>query len=119
MELQTIKPRRAVRFRSKQEIIHLLEKYESLKKHTSMTKFFKDHDLPTGTFCTWQGYRREGKYAVHGKFIALSVEPVFTIPPAAPLPVFASVSSGNLTIQLHQFVTPDYIQSLLDKPKNV
>jgi len=84
-----------------------------------MTKFCKDHDLPTGTFCTWQRYHRQGKYSVHGKIIALSVEPVPPIATAAPLPVSASVSSGTLTIQLHQYVTPDYIQSLLDKPKKV
>ena len=119
MELQPIKPRRALRFRSKQEIIHLLEKYESVKKHTNMTKFCKNHDVPTGTFCTWQRYLRQGKYSVHGKFIALSVEPVPPIAAAAPLAVFASVSSGTLTIQLHQYVAPEYIQSLLDQPKNV
>jgi len=84
-----------------------------------MTKFCKNHDVPTGTFCTWQRYRRQGKYAVHGKFIALSVEPVPTIAATAPLPVFASVSSGTLTIQMHQYVAPDYILSLLDKPTSV
>ena len=119
MELQPIKPRRALRFRSKQEIIHLLEKFESVKKQTSLTKFCKDHDVPTGTFCTWQRYCRQGKYGIHGKFIALSVEPVPAVTTAVPPPVFASINSGNLTIQLHQYVTPDYIKSLLDKPKNV
>lgn len=117
MELQPIKQRRAVRFRSKQEIMDLLEKYESLKKRTSLIKFCKDYAVPTATFHTWLKHRRTGKYAVQGKFIALSVEPVSTITPAVPLPVFASVSSGNLTIQLHQYVAPDYIQSLLDNPK--
>jgi len=119
MELQQIKPRRTLRFRSKQEIIHLLEKFESVKKQTSLTKFCKDHDVPTGTFCTWQRYCRQGKYGIHGKFIALSVEPVPAVTTAVPPPVFASINSGNLTIQLHQYVTPDYIKSLLDKPKNV
>ena len=50
MELQLIKPRRALRFRTKQEIFHLREKYESLKQQISMTKFSRDHDVPTGIF---------------------------------------------------------------------
>lgn len=52
MELSPIKPRRAVRFRSKQEIMNLLEKYESLEKQTSLIKFCKDHAVPTATFHT-------------------------------------------------------------------
>jgi len=51
MELQPINPRHALRFRSKQEIIHLLEKYESLKKHTRMNKFCKNHDVPNVLSC--------------------------------------------------------------------
>lgn len=117
MELPPIKPRRAVRFRSKQEIMNLLEKYESLEKQTSLIKFCKDHAVPTATFHTWLKHRRSGKYAVHGKFIALSIEPVSPVTAAAPLAVFASVSSGELTIQLHQYVAPDYIKSLLYKQK--
>lgn len=118
MEQPQIKPRRVVRFRSKQEIIHLLQEYEASKQHTSLVKFCKDHGLPTATFYTWQKYRREGKYAIQGKFIELTMEPV----PAATLPtpvIFASLSSGALTIQLHQYVEPGYIKSLLGKQKEL
>ena len=41
MEFQKIKPRRTVCFRSKQVIMELLEKYESLKGKTSPTEFCK------------------------------------------------------------------------------
>lgn len=118
MELQKIKPRRAVRFRSKQLIIGLLEKYESLKGQTGPVQFCKNHDVPVGTFYTWLRYQREGKYRANGRFIALSAEAVSMSEPAVPLPVFASISSGNLTVQLHQYVAADYIQSLLFKPKD-
>ncbi|WP_029275345.1 hypothetical protein [Pedobacter borealis] len=119
MELQPIKPRRAVRFRSKQEIMNLLEKYESLEKQTSLIKFCKDHAVPTATFHTWLKHRRAGKYGVHGKFIALSVEQASPVTAAAPLPVFASINSGELTVQLHQYVGPEYIQSILDKRRGL
>jgi hypothetical protein len=116
MEFQKIKPRRAICFRSKQVIIGLLEKYESLKGKTSQVQFCKDHDVPFGTFYTWLKYRREGKYSSEGRFIALSVEPMVAPAEALrPIPVFASVSSGELTVQLHEFVSPDYSLSLLNK----
>jgi len=88
MEFQKIKPRRAVCFRSKQVIMGLLEKYESLKGKTSQIQFCKDHDVPAGTFYTWLRYRREGKYKAEGRFIALSVEPV-----VAPTDSFKTNSS--------------------------
>jgi len=91
MEPKSIKLRRAVRFRSKQEIMDLLEKYESLKMQTSLLKFCKDNAVPTATFHTWLKHRHTGKYAAHGKFIALAVEPVPPVETVAPLPVFASV----------------------------
>lgn len=78
MELQKIKPRRAVCFRSKQVIMGMLEKYDSLKGKISPVQFYKDHDVPVGTFYTWLRYRRAGKYKAEGRFIALSVEPVAT-----------------------------------------
>jgi len=116
MESQKIKPRRAVYFRSKPVIIGLLEKYESLKGKISPIQFCKDHDLPVGTFYTWLRYRDEGKYKAEGRFIALSAAPVTPAAEAPkPLPVFASISSGELTIQLHEFVSPDYILSLFNK----
>jgi len=115
MEFQKIKPRRAVCFRSKQVIIGLLEKYESLKGKTSPIHFCKDHDVPVGTFYTWLRYQRQGKYKAQGRFIALSVEPIAKTKVSAPIPVFASVSSGELTVQLHEFVSRDYILSLLNK----
>lgn len=59
MEFQKIKPRRTVCFRSKQVIMELLEKYESIKGKTSPTKFCKGHDVPVGTFYTWLRDRRE------------------------------------------------------------
>jgi len=96
MEFQKIKPRRTVCFRSKQVIMELLEKYESLKGKTSPTQFCKDHDLPVGTFYTWLRYRREGKYKAEGRFIALSVEPVVapaeTLRPIPVLPPSVQVS---------------------------
>ena len=116
MEFQKIKPRRTVCFRSKQVIMELLEKYESLKGKTSPTEFCKGHDVPVGTFYTWLRYRREGKYKAEGRFIALSVEPVVAAAEASrPIPIFASISSGELTVQLHEFVSPDYILSLFNK----
>jgi len=116
MEYQKFKPRRAVRFRSKQVIIGLLEKYESLQGKTSPPQFCKDHDVPVGTFYTWLRYRREGKYKAEGRFVALSVEPVIAAAgESRPIPVFASISSAELTVQLHEFVSPDYILSLLNK----
>ena len=116
MEFQKIKTRRAVRFRSKQVIIGLLEKYESLKGKTSPIQFCKDHDVPVGTFYTWLRYQREGKYKAEGRFIALSVEPVVAaIDVSKPIPVFASISSAGLTVQLHEYVSPDYILSLFNK----
>lgn len=119
MELQKIKPRRAICIRSKQLIIQLLEKYESSKAQTSLVQFCKDHDVPTGTFYTWLRYQREGKYKANGRFIALSPEPVSVPEPAVSLPVFASINSGALTVQLHQYVAPEYIQSLLDKGRGL
>lgn len=117
MELQKIKPRRAICFRSRQLIIGLLKKYESSKAQISLVQFCKDHDVPVGTFYTWLRYQREGKYKANGRFIALSTE-ALSIPEATvSLPVFASINSGKLTVQLHQYVAPEYIQSLLDKPK--
>ena len=116
MEFKKIKPRRAVCFRSKQVIMGLLEKYESLKGKTSPTKFCKDHDVPVGTFYTWLRYRGEGKYKAEGRFIALSVEAVVAPAEALrPIPVFATISSGELTVQLHEFVNPEYLLSLLNK----
>lgn len=52
MELQKIKPRRALCIRSKQLIIQLLEKYESSKTQISLVQFCKDHEVPVGTFYT-------------------------------------------------------------------
>lgn len=115
MELQKIKSRRAICFRSKQLIIQLLEKYESSKAQISLVQFCKDHDVPTGTFYTWIRHQREGKYKANGRFIALSPEPVSLSEPSMSLPVFASINSGELTVQLHQYVAPEYIQSILDK----
>jgi len=116
MEFQKIKPRRTVCFRSKQVIMELLEKYKSLKGKASPTEFCKGHDLPVGTFYTWLRYRREGKYKAEGRFIALSVEPVVAAAEASRLiPIFASISSGELTVQLHEFVSPEYILSLFNK----
>ncbi|WP_158798740.1 hypothetical protein [Pedobacter sp. L105] len=114
MEFQKIKPRRTVCFRSKQVIMELLEKYESLKGKTSPTEFCKGHGVPVGTFYTWLRYRREGKYKAEGRFIAISVEPVVA-EASRPIPIFASISSGELTVQLHEFVSPDYILSLFNK----
>jgi len=114
MEFQKIKPHRAVCFRSKQVIMELLEKYEYLKGKNSPIQFCKDHDVPVGTFYNWLRYRREGKYKAEGRFITLSVEPVVA-EASRPIPIFASISSGELTVQLHEFVSPDYILSLLNK----
>jgi len=115
MELQKIKPRRATCIRSKQVIIQLLDKYESSKSQISLVRFCKDHDVPTGTFYTWLKYQREGKFKANGRFIALSPEPVSVPEPA----VFASINSGELTVQLHQYVAPEYIQSILGKRKGL
>lgn len=117
MELQKIKPRRTLCFRSRQLIIGLLEKYESSKAQISLVQFCKDHDVPVGTFYTWLRCQREGKYKANGRFIALSTEAVSIPDPAISLPVFASINSGELTVQLHQYVAPEYIQSLLNKRK--
>jgi hypothetical protein len=72
MEYQKIKPRRAIRFPSKQVIIELLEKYESLKGEVSPTQYCKERDVPVGTFYTWLKFRREGKYKAEGRFIGYS-----------------------------------------------
>jgi len=76
MELQKIKPRRAICLRSKQLVIQLLEKYESSKTQITLVQFCKEHDIPIGTFYTWLRYQREGKYKANGRFIALSPDPV-------------------------------------------
>lgn len=119
MELQKIKPRRAICIRSKQLIIQLLEKYESSKAQISPVQFCKDHEVPVGTFYTWLRYQREGKYKSNGRFIALSPEPVSVPEPSVSLAVFASINSGELTVQLHQYVGPEYIQSILDKRRGL
>jgi len=119
MELQKIKPRRVLSIRSKQLIIELLEKYKSSKAQISLVQFCKDHGVPKGTFYTWLKSQRDGKYKANGRFIALSAEPLSSPEPAVPLPVFASINSGELTVQLHQYVAPEYIQSLLDKRKGL
>ena len=100
-------------------IIQLLEKYESSKAQISLVQFCKDHDVPKGTFYSWLKSEREGKYKANGRFIALSPEPLSVPEPAVSLPVFASINSGELTVQPHQYVAPEYIQSLLDKRKGL
>jgi len=100
-------------------IIQLLEKYESSKTQITLVQFCKEHDIPIGTFYTWLRYQREGKYKANGRFIALSPDPVSVSEPAVSLPVFANINSGTLTVQLHQYVAPEYIQSLLDKRKGI
>ncbi len=119
MELQKIKPRRAICFRSRHLIIGLLEKYEFSKSEISLAQFCKDHDVPVGTFYTWLRYQREGKYKAKGRFIPLSAE-TLSIPEATvSLPVFASINSGELTVQLHQYVDAAYITALLGKQKGL
>ncbi len=116
MEHRNIKTGRKINFRSKQEIIRLLKEFEIIRDTTSIASFCKSHDIPSGTFYTWQKHRREGKYATQGKFIELSAEE--PIAAAPPLPkVFASLCVGNLIINLHQQVEADYIGSLLNKYK--
>ena len=114
-----MKPRRAICIRSKQLIVQLLEKYESSKAQISLVQFCKDHDVPIGTLYTWLRYHREGKYKPNVRFLALSPEPVPVSEPVVSLPVFASINSGTLTVELHQYVAPEYIQSLLDKRSGV
>lgn len=116
MEHPDNQARRTLRLRSKQEIIHLLHAYEKSKQHTSLIKFCKDHQVPTGTFYTWLRYQREGKYSDKGKFIKLSLDSVPLVKENAGA-VFASLSSGELTIQFHQYVEPGYIKALLGKQK--
>lgn len=116
MEHPENKPRRTLRLRSKQEIINLLREYEKSRQHTSLVKFCKDHQVPTGTFYTWQRYQREGKYSDKGKFIELPLDSVPLVKENT-VAVFASLSSGELTIQLHQYVEPGYIKALPGKQK--
>lgn len=113
------KPRRALVLRSRQEINNLLTKYEGSKKTTSLVKFCRDHGVPTATFYTWQKNLRQGKHPGKGKFIELPVEPVPALRKEDSTPVFASLSSGGLTIQLHQYVDPAYIKALLGKQKGL
>jgi hypothetical protein len=101
MEYQKNKSRRAIRFRSKQVIIELREKYEFRKGEVSPTQICKDHVVTVGTFYTWLKFRRESKYKAEGRFIAPSVEPVAKTKVSTPIPVFVSISSGELTVQLH------------------
>lgn len=116
MEHPENKARRSPRLRSKQEIMNLLGEYEVSRHHTSLVKFCKDHQVPTGTFYTWQRYQREGKYSDKGKFIEIPLDSVPVVKENAGV-VFASLSSGELTIQLHQYVEPGYIKALLGKQK--
>lgn len=116
MEHTSRKARRKINFRGKHEIIKLLEEYEIARNTISVAAFCKSHDVPSGTFYTWQKHLRQGKYPARGKFIELSVEePIQATPPVPAL--FASLSIGPLTIQLHQQVSADYIGSLLNKYK--
>ncbi len=62
---------------------------------------------------------RQGKHPGKGKFIELAVEPATALHKADPAPVFASLSSADLTIQLHQYVDLAYIKALLDKQKGL
>ncbi len=119
MEQSENKPRRVLVLRSKQEINNLLTKYEGSKKRTSLVKFCRDHGVPTATFYTWQKNLRQGKYPGKGKFIELPVEPVPDLHKEDPAPVFASLSSSDLTIRLHQYVDPAYIKALLGKQKGL
>ena len=68
-------------------------------------------------FSTWQNNLRQGKHPGKGKFIELPVEPVPVLRAEDSVPVFASLSSGDLTIQLHHYVDPAYIKALLGKHK--
>lgn len=117
MELQKIKPRRAICIRSRELIIELLDKYESSKAQISLVQFCKDQNVPVGTFYSWLRCQHAGKYKSKGRFIALSPEPLSMPEAAVSLPVFASINSGELTVQLHQYVAPEYIQLLLSKQK--
>ena len=70
--------------------------------------------MPVGTFYTWLRYRCEGKYKAEGRFVALSVEPVMAAPgESKPIPVFASISSAELTVQLHEFLRK-FIMIIID-----
>lgn len=105
--------------RSKEEINNLLTKYETSKKTTTIVKFCRDHGVPTATFYTWQKNLLQGKYPDRGKFIELPVSAVPAVVKEVHAPVFASLSSGDLTIQLHQYVDPAYIKALLGKQKGL
>ncbi|RYF13255.1 MAG: hypothetical protein EOO42_19040 [Flavobacteriales bacterium] len=116
MEHRNSKAGRKINFRSKQEIIRLLEEYAVIKHTTSVSAFCKSHGVPSGTFYTWQKHQRQGKYPSQGRFIELSVDEPIEVAP--PLPkVFASLCVGELTINLHQHVAADYICSLLNMYK--
>lgn len=117
MEQSENKPRRALVLRSKQEINSLLTKYQESKKTTTIIKFCRDHGVPTATFYTWQRNLRQKKYPDRGKFIELPVAAVPAVVKEDPVPVFASLSSADLTIELHQYVEPAYIKALLGKQK--
>jgi hypothetical protein len=61
-------------------------------------------------------YRREGRYSSEGSFIALVVEPMVAPDEALrPIPFFPSISSGELTVQLPEFVSLEHNLSLLNK----
>ncbi|MFC3560281.1 IS66 family insertion sequence element accessory protein TnpA [Pedobacter jamesrossensis] len=116
MEHRNSKAGRKINFRSKHEIIKLLEEYEITRNTISVAAFCKSHGVPSGTFYTWQKHRRQGKYPAQGKFIELSVEESILSSPPSPT-FFASLCLGALTINLHQQVEADYIGSLLNKYK--
>lgn len=113
MELQQIKPPRIVRLRSKQEITKLIQKYELSKSTSTVENFCKAHGVVIASFYTWKRHYHQGKYAGKGKFIEvphLAVQPV-----QASTSIFASLRSGELEIQLHQYVEPGYLKALLNK----
>jgi len=113
MELQQIKPPRIVRLRSKQEITKLIQEYELSKDTTTIENFCEVHGVAIASFYVWKRHYHQGKYAGKGKFIELphlAMQPI-----RASTSIFASIRSGELEIQLHQYVEPGYLKALLDK----
>lgn len=115
MEQQQIKVPRVLRMRSKREIIDLLQQYEASKNTISLFKFCRAHDVPHATFYSWQKKRREGKRTGRGRFMELSLDTIEPVKTEAKPGLFASFSSAGLTIEFHQYVSPDYIKALLTK----
>lgn len=112
METKRIR-RQQVQARKKEEICALLAEYEQKKSEMTIPEFCELHGFGKSTFYTWQR-KYSGGYQVktrRGKFI--EVMPTGTMPKAPVEQVFASIRSGNIEVELRQYVEPGYLRTLL------